>query len=93
MLWSTLQFGMLIYLLKPIPSYHPYTCTESVVRMTSQLFVDMRDLNSLHGQTGFGRSWSCWSPAIVTEMRTSEPGERSVVVLNLIASLAILSPS
>ena len=84
---------MLPVLVKPARSHHLYTCTDNLALDTDNLALDGRDLNSLHGQTGFGRSWSCWSPAIVTEMRTSEPGERSVVVLTLIASLAILSPS
>ena len=84
---------VLTVLIEPACSLLPYCFTDIQVLYTSQLFTDLRDLNSLHGQTGFGRSWSCWSPAIVTEMRTSEPGERSVVVLTLIASLAILSPS
>ena len=84
---------VLTVLFKPTRPRLSYAYTESVVPDPAQLFTDLRDLNSLHGQTGFGRSWSCWSPAIVTEMRTSEPGERLVVVLNLIASLAILSPS
>ena len=87
------DFCVLTGLIEPARSLLSYSCTESVVPDSLQTFTDLRDMNSLHGQTGFGRSWSCWSPAIVTEMRTSEPGERSVVVLNLIASLAILSPS
>ena len=84
---------VLTVLFKPTDPRLSYAYTETVVPDPAHLFTDLRDMNSLHGQTGFGRSWSCWSPAIVTEMRTSEPGERSVVVLNLIASLAILSPS
>ena len=84
---------VLTVLFKPTRPRLSYAYTESAVPDSAHLFTDLRDLNSLHGQTGFGRSWSCWSPAIVTEMRTSEPGERSVVVLTLIASLAILSPS
>ena len=84
---------VLFWLIEPACSLLSYSCTESVVPDSLHLFTDLRDMNSLHGQTGFGRSWSCWSPDINTEMRTSEPGERSVVVLTLIASLAILSPS
>ena len=90
---STPRWGMLFWLIEPARSLLSYSCTESVVPDSLQTFTDLRDMNSLHGQTGFGRSWSCWSPDINTEMRTSEPGERSVVVLTLIASLAILSPS
>ena len=84
---------VLTVLFKPTRPRLSYAYTENLVPDPAHLFTDLRDMNSLHGQTGFGRSWSCWSPAIVTKMRTSEPGERSVVVLTLIASLAILSPS
>ena len=49
----TPQWGMLTALLKPAPSYHPYPCIENLVCDTPQVFIDLRDTRSLHGQRHF----------------------------------------
>ena len=53
--WSTPRWGMLICLLKPIPSYHLYTCTDNLALDTDNLALDGRDLKCLHGQMGSGQ--------------------------------------
>ena len=54
--------GMLMAVLKPARSRLSHRCTESLVLFTSQVFTDICDMNSLHGQKRFGTSWSTWSP-------------------------------
>ena len=61
--------------------------------MSSQVFTDVHDMNSLHGEKRFGTSWNCWSPGMVTESGTSGTGERSVVVPTLIDSPSMLTTS
>ena len=61
--------------------------------MSSQVFTDVYDMNSLHGEKRFGTSWNCWSPGMVTKRRTSEAGERSVVVPTLVDSPSMLTTS
>ena len=84
---------VLTVLFKPTRPRLSYAYTENLVPDPAHLFTDLRDMNSLHGQTGFGRSWSCWSPGIITEMRTSETGEHGAVVPTLMASPNMPSPS
>ena len=84
---------VLTVLFKPTRPRLSYAYTESVVPDPAQLFTDLRDLNSLHGQTGFGRSWRQTEPSIIAESGTGETGKREVVVLTLIASPSVLSPS
>ena len=55
-------------------------------------FTDGLDMNSLYGLKCLETSWSTRSPSFVTESATSPTGERSVVVLTMIASLSILKP-
>ena len=52
---------MLFWLIKPTRPRLSYAYTENLVPDPAHLFTDLRDMNSLHGQTGFGRSWSRWS--------------------------------
>ena len=84
---------MLVALIILAPSCLSYPFIEAVVPDAAQIFTDICDMNSLHGEKRFGTSWSTWSPSMVTESGTSEAGERSVVVPTLIASPSILSPS
>ena len=58
--------------------------TDNVVRPTSQLFMQMRDLNSLHARREVLRGeleLTCPSPCVLTESVTSGTGERPVAVL------------
>ena len=77
---------MLTALMKLASSRVPYPCTESLVPDTCQVFMEMRDLKSLHSQKRLGTCWSCWSPSMASESRTSEPDGCPVVVLTMIAS-------
>ena len=61
--------------------------------MSSQVFTDVHDMNSLHGEKRFRTSWSTWSPSMVTKSGTSGTGERSVVVPTLIDSPSMLGTS
>ena len=84
---------MLVALIILAPSCLSYPFIEAVVSDAAQIFTDICDMNSLHGQKRFGTSWSTWSPSMVIESGTSGTGERLVVVPTLVASPSILSPS
>ena len=87
------DFGMLALLLKPARSFLSYACSDILVCDLRQVFTDLRDMNTFLGQKRLGRSWSRPSPSMATESRTSGTGERSVVILTLLASPIMFSPS
>ena len=84
---------MLALLLKPDRSYLSCAWIDNLVVFVVLLSTDLRDMNISHGEKRLGRSRSRWSPFMVTENGSSGTGERSVVILTLLASPIMFSPS
>ena len=85
--------GMLSRLIKPARSYLSCAWIDDLVVFVVLLSIDLRDMNTSQGQKRFARGWSSASPCIVTKSGLSGEGERQVVILTLLASPIMFSPS